>query len=116
MIRDHGGQAGITLNPATPVTVVESLIELLDSVLIMSVCPGFGGQKFIPSSLKRIANLRELLDELKPSVRIAVDGGVDLDNIGSLRKAGADSFIVGSAVFKAPDIEERVRALKKAIE
>ena len=116
MIRDHGGRAGITLNPATPVTVVESLIELLDSVLIMSVCPGFGGQKFIPSSLKRIANLRELLDELKPSVRIAVDGGVDLDNIGSLRKAGADSFIVGSAVFKAPDIEERVRALKKAIE
>ena len=116
MIRDHGGQAGITLNPATPVSAVEGLIELLDSILIMSVCPGFGGQKFIPSSLKRITDLRELLDKSKPSVRIAVDGGVDLNNIGALKKAGADSFIVGSAVFQAPDIEERVRALKKATE
>ena len=103
------------MNPATPVTLVEGLIDLIDSVLIMSVCPGFGGQKFISSSMERISKLRKLLDELKPSVRIAVDGGVDLNNIGDLRKAGADSFIAGSAVFKAPDIEERVRALVKAI-
>lgn len=115
MIVDQGAHAGITLNPATPVTAVEGLIELIDSVLIMSVCPGFGGQKFIPSSINKITKLRELLDELKPSVRIAVDGGVSLDNVKELRKAGADFFIAGSAVFKAPDIEQRVRDFKKAM-
>ncbi len=116
MILDHGARAGITLNPATPVTAVEGLVELIDSVLIMSVCPGFGGQEFISSSLNKIAKLRELLDELKPSVRIAVDGGVSLDNVRDLRKAGADFFIAGSAIFKAPDIEQRVRDFKKAME
>jgi len=115
MITDHGARAGITLNPATPVAAVEGVIDLIDSVLIMSVCPGFGGQMFIPSSLKKITDLRTLLDEIKPSVRIAVDGGVTLENIGDLRKAGADFFIAGSAVFNAPDIEERVRAMKKAM-
>ncbi|MFW9958008.1 MAG: ribulose-phosphate 3-epimerase [Candidatus Odinarchaeota archaeon] len=116
MITDYGARAGITLNPATPVSSVEGVIDLIDSVLIMSVCPGFGGQKFIPSSMKKITDLRALLDEIKPSVRIAVDGGVTLENIRDLRKAGADFFIAGSAVFKAPDIEERVRAMKKAME
>jgi ribulose-phosphate 3-epimerase len=116
MITDHGVEAGITLNPATPVSSVEGIIELIDSVLIMSVCPGFGGQEFILSSMKKIANLRSFLDEIKPSVRIAVDGGVALENVGELRRAGADSFIAGSAVFNAPNIEERVRAMKKAME
>lgn len=116
MITEHGARAGITLNPATPVSTVEGVIDLIDSVLLMSVCPGFGGQSFIPSTMKKITDLRSLLDELKPSVRIAVDGGVTLDNIGELRKAGADFFIAGSAVFKTPDIEQRVRDLKKAME
>jgi ribulose-phosphate 3-epimerase len=116
MIIDLGGKAGITLNPATPVAFVEGVVDLIDSVLIMSVCPGFGGQKFISSSLKKIADLRKLLDEIKPSVRIAVDGGVTLENISVLRKAGADFFIAGSAVFEAPDIEERVKVLKKAMQ
>jgi len=116
MITDHGARAGITLNPATPVSTVEGVIDLIDSVLLMSVCPGFGGQSFIPSTMKKITDLRSLLDELKPSVRIAVDGGVTLDNIGNLRKAGADFFIAGSAVFKTPDIEQRVRDLKKAMD
>lgn len=116
MITDHGARAGITLNPATPVSTVEGVIDLIDSVLLMSVCPGFGGQSFIPATMKKITDLRSLLDELKPSVRIAVDGGVTLDNIGDLRKAGADFFIAGSAVFKTPDIEQRVRDLKKAME
>ena len=116
MITDHGARAGITLNPATPVSTVEGVIDLIDSVLLMSVCPGFGGQSFIPATMKKITDLRSLLDELKPSVRIAVDGGVTLDNIGTLRKAGADFFIAGSAVFKTPDIEQRVRDLKKAME
>ncbi len=116
MIIDHGGKAGITLNPATSVSTVEGVIDLIDSVLLMSVCPGFGGQSFIPATMKKIIDLRVLLDELKPEVRIAVDGGVTLDNVGDLRKAGADFFIAGSDVFKAPDIEQRVRDFKKAME
>jgi ribulose-phosphate 3-epimerase len=116
MIKDHGGRAGITLNPATHVSMVEGVLDLIDSVLVMSVCPGFGGQEFIPSTMKKITDLRTLLDEQKPSVRIAVDGGVTLENIRDLRKAGADFFIAGSAVFKAPDIEQRVRDLKKAMQ
>ena len=116
MIIDQGARAGITLNPATPVSSVEGVLDLIDSVLLMSVCPGFGGQKFIPSTMKKITDLRALLDEQKPNVRIAVDGGVTLENVGDLRKAGADFFIAGSAVFKAPDIEQRVRDFKKAMQ
>jgi ribulose-phosphate 3-epimerase len=116
MIIDLGGKAGITLNPATSISTVEGVMDLIDSVLLMSVCPGFGGQKFIPSTMKKITDLRTLLDEQKPRVRIAVDGGVTLENIGDLRKAGADFFIAGSSVFKAPDIEQRVRDLKKAMQ
>ena len=115
IIVDHGARAGITLNPATSVDNVSGVIDLIDSVLLMSVCPGFGGQKFIASTMQKISDLRKLLDEQKPSVRIAVDGGVTLDNVGDLRKAGADFFIAGSAVFKAPDIEQRVRDFKKAM-
>ncbi|MGY5865884.1 MAG: ribulose-phosphate 3-epimerase [Candidatus Thorarchaeota archaeon] len=115
MIVDHGARAGITLNPATSVDTVSGVIDLIDSVLLMSVCPGFGGQKFIPSTMQKITDLRRLLDDQKPSVRIAVDGGVTLENVGDLRKAGADFFIAGSAVFKAPDIEQRVRDFKKAM-
>lgn len=116
LIVDHGARAGITLNPATSVEAVEGVIDLIDSVLLMSVCPGFGGQKFIPSTMKKVTDLRKLLDEQKPNVRIAVDGGVTLENVGDLRKAGADFFIAGSAVFKTPDIEQRVRDFKRAIE
>ncbi|MFX1483203.1 MAG: ribulose-phosphate 3-epimerase [Promethearchaeota archaeon] len=116
LIIDHGARAGITLNPATSVKTVEGVLDLIDSVLLMSVCPGFGGQKFIPSTMEKITDLRKLLDDQKPDVRIAVDGGVTLENVGDLRKAGADFFIAGSAVFKAPDIEQRVRDFKRAIE
>ena len=116
MIIDHGARAGITLNPATSVSTVEGVIDLIDSVLLMSVCPGFGGQSFIPATMKKITDLRTLLDELKPEVRIAVDGGVTLDNVGNLREAGADFFIAGSAIFKAPDIEQRVKDFRKVME
>ena len=81
----------------------------------MSVCPGFGGQEFIGSTVKKISSLRKMLEERKPSVRIAVDGGVNRKNIKELYKAGADFFIVGSAVFRADDIEGEVRALKAAL-
>ncbi len=115
LIVDHGAKAGITLNPATSISTVEGVLDLIDSVLLMSVCPGFGGQKFIPSTIRKITDLRTLLNEHKPEVRIAVDGGVTLENIGSLRNAGADFFIAGSAVFKAPDIEQRVREMKETM-
>jgi ribulose-phosphate 3-epimerase len=116
MIKDLGGKAGITLNPGTPVSNVMPLLDLLDSVMLMSVCPGFGGQSFIPSSMARITELRQLLDKHKPEVRIAIDGGVSKDNIAEIRKAGADFFIAGSAVFKADNIEETVRTLKKILD
>ena len=112
MIKDHGGKAGVTLNPATPISSVTPLLDLLDRIMLMSVCPGFGGQKFIPAVMTKITELRELLDEHKPSVRIAVDGGVNIDNIAEIRSAGADFFIAGSAVFKSDNIEETVRKFK----
>jgi ribulose-phosphate 3-epimerase len=114
-ITDLGAKAGITLNPGTPIAEVEPLIDLVDSVLLMSVCPGFGGQKFIPATMKKISALRKMLEEQKPGVRIAVDGGVNRKNIKKLYEAGADFFIAGSAVFRANDIEGEVRALKAAL-
>ncbi|NOR38739.1 MAG: ribulose-phosphate 3-epimerase [Candidatus Thorarchaeota archaeon] len=115
LITDLGAKAGITLNPGTPIAEVEPLIDLVDSVLLMSVCPGFGGQKFISSNMKKISDLRKMLEEQKPSVRIAVDGGVNRRNIKALYEAGADFFIAGSAVFRTDDIEGEVRALKAAL-
>ena len=115
LITDLGAKAGITLNPGTPIAEVEPLIDLVDSVLLMSVSPGFGGQKFIPATMKKISALRKMLEEQKPGVRIAVDGGVNRNNIKALYKAGADFFIAGSAVFRAGDIEGEVRALKAAL-
>ncbi len=116
LIRDHGIRAGITLNPGTPLETVIPLLDHVDTVLIMSVCPGFGGQKFIPSALQRIRRLRRLLDEEKPSVTIAVDGGVSRDNVAELYRAGARHFIAGSSVFKAEDIEGAVRELRTIVE
>ena len=112
MIKDHGGKAGVTLNPATPISSVTPLLDLLDRIMLMSVCPGFGGQKFIPAVMIKITELRKLLDEHKASVRIAVDGGVNIDNVAEIRSAGADFFIAGSAVFKSDNIEETVRKFK----
>ncbi|MFW9907612.1 MAG: ribulose-phosphate 3-epimerase [Candidatus Thorarchaeota archaeon] len=114
LITDLGAKAGITLNPGTPVTSVVPLIEKLDSVLLMSVCPGFGGQKFIKSTLKKVRRLKEIINEYKPGVHIAVDGGVDVKTIGPLYEEGADFFVAGSAVFKAKDIAQAIRDLRAA--
>jgi ribulose-phosphate 3-epimerase len=116
MIKDHGGKAGITLNPATPISAVIPLLDLLDRIMLMSVCPGFGGQSFIPSVMTKITQLRKLLDEHKPSVRIAIDGGVKMDNIAEIRRAGADFFIAGSAVFRSENIEDTVRKMKQILD
>jgi len=100
-IRSLGAKAGVSINPATPVSTLESILPDLDLVLLMSVNPGFGGQKFIPSSIDKIAKLHAMRLELNPEMVIAVDGGVTEENAEALVKAGADSLIAGTAFFKA---------------
>ena len=100
------------LNPGTPISHIEENIELLDFVLIMSVNPGFGGQAFIPSSLDKIKRVRALAEQYNKSIRIAVDGGVKLDNIKQVADAGADTFVMGSAVF---DQEDRAAVVAEAL-
>ena len=111
-IKSEGMQAGVTLNPATPVSSLVDIIEDLDMVLLMSVNPGFGGQKFIPNTIKKIKELRQLIDSTNSKALIEVDGGVTLDNAAALVEAGADVLVAGSAVFNAPDVNERIRQFK----
>ncbi|MBE1236750.1 ribulose-phosphate 3-epimerase [Phaeovibrio sulfidiphilus] len=112
LIRDNGCKAGLVLNPATPLSVLDHVLEDLDMVLIMSVNPGFGGQAFLPSMLPKIRALRECIDARKPEVLIEVDGGVKPGNAFELGRAGADVLVAGSAVFGAPDRGEAIRAIR----
>jgi ribulose-phosphate 3-epimerase len=114
-IKSLGVRAGVSLNPATPVSVLETMIEDLDVVLIMSVNPGFGGQKFIPYSLQKIKELRELKSKRNPKLEISVDGGITLENIKTITDAGVELVVAGSTVFGAPDIEKRVKELLELI-
>ena len=102
-IHDAGMKAGVTLNPATPVSVLQDIIQDVDLVLLMSVNPGFGGQKFIPHTYKKVQQLRKLIDNTGSHALIEVDGGVDLTNYQELRRLGADVLVAGSAVFGAED-------------
>ena len=103
LIKSHGCKAGLVLNPATPVEVLDWVLEDLDLVLLMSVNPGFGGQAFIPSTLDKLRAVRAMIDKLGKPVMLEVDGGVKADNIGEIAAAGADAFVAGSAIFNAPD-------------
>ena len=103
LIQSHGCQAGLVLNPATPVDVLDYTLENLDLVLVMSVNPGFGGQSFIDSALRKIEAIRKRIDSSGKAIRLEVDGGVKADNIGRIAAAGADTFVAGSAIFNAPD-------------
>lgn len=114
LIRQSGCQAGLVLNPATPLAYVEEALEEIDYVLIMSVNPGFGGQKFIPASLAKLRRLRGMLDAAGPRgqrVRIEIDGGIVPDNIAEVAAAGAEIFVAGSSVFGQPDPAAAVREL-----
>lgn len=111
-VHDAGMQAGVTLNPATPVSVLEDIIDDLDLVLLMSVNPGFGGQKFIPNILKKTHQLRRLIDEHGAHAVIEIDGGVNRTTGAQLAEAGADALVAGSAVFGAPDPEAEIAFLK----
>lgn len=114
-IRDCGCRSGLVLNPATPIGVLDHLVRDLDLVLVMSVNPGFGGQQFIPASLEKIRAVRQLLDENGSSARLAVDGGVNVENIGEIHAAGADTFVAGSAIFSADDYAEAIRQMRAKI-
>ncbi|WP_235714412.1 ribulose-phosphate 3-epimerase [Alkaliflexus imshenetskii] len=111
-IHSAGMKAGVTLNPHTPVSVLEEIIPMLDLVLIMSVNPGFGGQKFIPGSLDKISRLKELIQKKNSSALIEVDGGVDQTNAAALVNAGADVLVAGSYVFKSVNPQEAIKRIK----
>ncbi|HVG31833.1 MAG TPA: ribulose-phosphate 3-epimerase [Pyrinomonadaceae bacterium] len=114
-IKAKGAQAGVAINPATPLMALEEALPFADFVLLMSVNPGFGGQKFIPTVLAKLRRLRRMIDErgLK-NVRIEIDGGIDLTNIGEISAAGAEIIVAGSAVFGATDPTQAVRELREA--
>ncbi|MEO6264058.1 MAG: ribulose-phosphate 3-epimerase [Luteimonas sp.] len=116
LIKSHGCQAGLVLNPATPVDVLDWVLDDLDLVLLMSVNPGFGGQSFIPSTLDKLRRVREMIDRSGKPIRIEVDGGVKPDNIGAIAAAGADTFVAGSAIFGHPDYARVIREMKAAID
>ena len=103
LIRDHGCQAGLVLNPATPIACIEHVMERLDLILVMSVNPGFGGQSFIPGALSKLRALRRRIDESGLPIRLEVDGGVKASNIRAIAEAGADTFVAGSAIFGEMD-------------
>ncbi|ROT22392.1 ribulose-phosphate 3-epimerase [Muribaculaceae bacterium Isolate-114 (HZI)] len=111
-IREAGMKAGVTLCPATPVSVLEDIITELDMVLLMSVEPGFGGQKFIPHTLEKVRRLRELIDKTGSKALIEIDGGVNQKTGSELARAGADILVAGSYVFKAPSPAEAIATLK----
>ncbi|WP_315114878.1 ribulose-phosphate 3-epimerase [Clostridium intestinale] len=115
-IKSKGIKAGIVLNPGTPVSMIKDLIPALDMVLIMSVNPGFGGQKFIEYSLNKIAEVKELSEKYNKDLLIQVDGGIDASNIKKVVDAGANVIVAGSAVFKNGKVEENIAALRKSLE
>ena len=116
LIRDNGCQAGLVLNPATPIEVLSSYLELVDLVLLMSVNPGFGGQAFMPSTLEKIKQVRQLLDihctQTGQEIRLEVDGGIKVDNIGAIAAAGANTFVAGSAIFGQANYAEIIATMR----
>ncbi|MDE2138623.1 MAG: ribulose-phosphate 3-epimerase [Gammaproteobacteria bacterium] len=115
LIREHGCRPGLVFNPATPLDYLDYTLELLDLVLIMSVTPGFGGQQFIPTSLRKIADARARIETCGREVRLEVDGGIKVDNIAAVAAAGADTFVAGSAIFGSRDYTETIAEMRRQI-
>ena len=115
LIKSQGCKAGLVLNPATPVEVLDYVLEELDLVLLMSVNPGFGGQAFIPSALEKLRRVRERIARSGRDIRLEIDGGVKPDNIGEIARAGADTFVAGSAIFNAPDYRAVIAAMRESV-
>jgi ribulose-phosphate 3-epimerase len=115
LIREHGCKPGLVFNPATPLDYLDYTLEYLDLVLIMSVNPGFGGQKFIPTTLRKLAEARVRIDAGGREVRLEVDGGIKTDNIRAAAQAGADTFVAGSAIFGSPDYQHTISEMRREI-
>jgi len=112
LIKEHGCKAGLVLNPATPLTHLDHVIDKLDLVLVMSVNPGFGGQKFIAQALKKLAAVRNRIEATGRDIWLEVDGGVKVDNIAEIARAGADTFVAGSAIFGTKDYKATIGAMR----
>jgi ribulose-phosphate 3-epimerase len=116
MIRDLGCKAGLVFNPATPLHYLDHVMDKVDLILIMSVNPGFGGQAFIPEALNKLAAVRKRIDASGRDILLQVDGGVKIDNIAEIAKAGADTFVAGSAIFGKPDYKAVIDAMRTELE
>ena len=115
LIKSLKCKAGLVLNPASPVSLLEESIEKLDMVLLMSVNPGFGGQKFIDSVLNKVTKVRSLIDRHNLNIRLEVDGGINLDNISKVASAGADTFVAGSAIFNQTDYIDPIKQMRASL-
>ena len=115
LIRENGCKSGLVFNPATPLHHLEHVLDKVDMVLLMSVNPGFGGQSFIPSTLPKIAAVRQIIDRSGRDIRLEVDGGIKVDNIGAVAAAGADTFVAGSAIFNAKDYAATIAQMRERI-
>lgn len=116
LIKNAGCKAGLVFNPATPLHYMDYVMDKLDMVLLMSVNPGFGGQSFIPATLDKLKEARKKIDASGYDIRLEIDGGVKIDNIGEIAAAGADTFVAGSAIFNADDYQSTIAAMKAEIE
>ncbi len=112
LIHEHGCQAGLVFNPATPLSYLDYVLDKVDVVLLMSVNPGFGGQSFIPATLDKLAQARKIIDRSGQAIRLEVDGGVKVENIAEIASAGADMFVAGSAIFSQPDYATVIAAMR----
>lgn len=115
LIKDHGCKAGLVLNPATPLSYLDYVMDKLDIILLMSVNPGFGGQSFIPGTLDKLRQVRKLIDDSGFDIRLEVDGGVKVDNIHDIAAAGADMFVAGSAIFNQPDYQAVIEKMRSEL-
>lgn len=115
LIRNAGCKAGLVFNPATPLTILPHVLDKIDMILLMSVNPGFGGQQFIPSVLNKVREARQWIDHSQLPIRLEVDGGVKIDNIGEIAAAGADTFVAGSAIFQSKDYAGTIQQMRDKI-
>jgi ribulose-phosphate 3-epimerase len=116
LIKSFGVKAGLVLNPATPLSCLDYVMERLDIIMLMSVNPGFGGQSFIPSTLAKLRQVRRLIDDSGLDIRLEVDGGVKADNIAEIADAGADTFVAGSAIFGKPDYKKVIEDMRSRLD
>lgn len=115
LIKDNGCKAGLVFNPATPLSLLSYVLEKLDIILLMSVNPGFAGQSFIPSTLKKCREVRKIIDDSGLPIRLEVDGGIKLENLAEVAKAGADTFVSGTAIFGSKDYKKTISEFKKTL-